>query len=82
MSEDEKKPASKPSGKAADVRPPRKKTRVVRRRVVQRTVPEAQPSAAPLHLLAMLRSPRRLRDAIVLREILGPPKAMRGRRPF
>ena len=74
------KPAAEPPRPVR--RPPRKKKRVVRRRVIRRTVRKAQPSATPPNLLAMLRNRRRLRDAIVLREILGPPKAMRGRRPF
>ena len=51
--------------------------------VVVTTVPEAksqQPIAAlgsTIHLTALLRSPTGLRDAIIVREILGPPLGLR-----
>lgn len=51
--------------------------------VVVTTVPEAksqQPIAAlgsTIHLTALLRSPTGLRDAIIVREILGPPPGLR-----
>jgi Na+-transporting methylmalonyl-CoA/oxaloacetate decarboxylase gamma subunit len=51
--------------------------------VVVTTVPEAksqQPIAArgsTIHLTALLRSPTGLRDAIIVREILGPPRGLR-----
>ncbi len=62
-------------------RPPRTKKRIVRRRVIRRIVHKAQPKR-PEGIRGRLRNVRDLRTAIVLREILGPPKAMRGRRPF
>ena len=64
---------------AAVRRPPRTKKRIVRRRVIRRTVHKAQPKQ-PVGIRERLRDRRSLRDAIVLREILGPPKALRGRR--
>jgi hypothetical protein len=51
--------------------------------VVVTTVPEAKsqlPIAAlgsTIHLTALLRSPTGLRDAIIVREILGPPRGLR-----
>ena len=51
--------------------------------VVVTTVPEAksqQPIAAlgsTIHLTALLRSPTGLRDAIIVREIVGPPRGLR-----
>jgi hypothetical protein len=51
--------------------------------VVVTTVPEAksqQPIAAlgsTIHLTPLLRSPTGLRDAIIVREILGPPRGLR-----
>jgi hypothetical protein len=51
--------------------------------VVVTTVPEAktqQPIAAlgsTIHLTPLLRSPTGLRDAIIVREILGPPRSLR-----
>jgi len=51
--------------------------------VVVTTVPEAksqQPFAAlgsTIHLTPLLRSPTGLRDAIIVREILGPPRGLR-----
>ncbi|HEX3620000.1 MAG TPA: hypothetical protein VHU16_06480 [Candidatus Udaeobacter sp.] len=51
--------------------------------VVVTTVPDAksrQPIAAlgsTIHLTALLRSPTGLRDAIIVREILGPPRGLR-----
>jgi len=69
-----------PLVKVAPVRrPPRKKKYAARRRVIQRTVREAQPQR-PVGIRERLRDVRSLRHAIVLREILGPPKALRGRR--
>ena len=60
-------------------RPPRKKKRIVRRRVIRRIVHKAQPQR-PVGVRARLRDRQSLRTAIVLREILGPPKALRARR--
>ena len=60
-------------------RPPRTKKRIVRRRVIRRIVHKAQPQR-PVGVRARLRDRQNLRTAIVLREILGPPKALRGRR--
>ena len=60
-------------------RPPRTKKRIVRRRVIRRIVHKAQPQR-PAGVRAHLRDRQSLRTAIVLREILGPPKALRGQR--
>ncbi len=60
-------------------RPPRTKKRIVRRRVIRRIVHKAQPQR-PVGVRARLRDRQNLRTAIVLREILGPPKALRGQR--
>jgi hypothetical protein len=56
--------------------------------VVVTTVPEAksqQPIAAlgsTIHLTPLLRSPTGLRDAIIVREILGPPRGLREPEPL
>lgn len=66
-------------------RPPRakkKKKRKVVRRVIKRTIRHSAPAPSPAPgVAAMLRSAQRtrIREAIVLREVLGPPLALRRR---
>jgi hypothetical protein len=49
------------------------------RATVDRTQPQIAASARNIDVAALLRSPRGLRGAVIVREILGPPRALRMR---